>query len=657
MNVAKLNAHLSTIQCPDDIRDLPAWLVWRYEHSGETKPRKVPYYTNGQRRSGVQGRDEDRQQLTTFDAARAAAARRGMDGVGFCPMPEFNIVALDFDRCVENGDILPEVVEAIGSSYAEYSPSGQGIRAFFKGNIGNLKSHHGPFGFETFSSKGYVTFTGNVIDLCHLMGTENTIADVNDAVMNLVRQRFQAQQEAPEQVETDRLGLTPPQVDEILDALPGDLDYDTWVTVGMALHHELGADGFQVWDQWSQRSPKYTNERYGRERWRSFGKGNGRVVTARSLVKLAHDHGAYIRLYAPASPDEFDALVDQAMAPSEPGQDAKPLRYPFIPAAEFSSASSLPWIVKGVLPKAQLAVVYGASGSGKSFAVLDMALSIARGEAWRERKVRQGRVAYVAAEGADGFRKRLAAYQQFHGIELTGVTLSILAASPNLMESREAVDVVAGIEGSGGADVVVLDTFAQVTPGANENAGEDVGRAIAHCRRIHERTGALVVLIHHSGKDATKGARGWSGLRAAADAEIEVLRTESGVRTLRLSKSKDGEDGLSWAFDLQVVQLGIDEDGDPITSCVVQPAEMPEPTDTKRRGPIETVVLAVVNEMCDFGGIDVEAVLSEAALRLPAVEQGKRDTRRQRARRALEKLVSEESLNIGITDGFVHIDK
>jgi hypothetical protein len=61
--------------------------------------------------------------------------------------------------------------------------------------------------------------------------------------------------------------------------------------------------------------------------------------------------------------------------------------------------------------------------------------------------------------------------------------------------------------------------------------------------------------------------------------------------------------------------------------------------------------------MCDFGGIDVEAVLSEAALRLPAVEQGKRDTRRQRARRALEKLVSEESLNIGITDGFVHVDK
>ena len=84
----------------------------------------------------------------------------------------------------------------------------------------------------------------------------------------------------------------------------------------------------------------------------------------------------------------------------------------------------------------------------------------------------------------------------------------------------------------------------------------------------------MVLLIHHSGKNAAMGARGWSGLRAACDAEIEVVREATG-RYMRLTKSKDGEDGLEWGFDLKVVQVGVDDDGDPITSCVVVDAELP----------------------------------------------------------------------------------
>jgi hypothetical protein len=272
-----------------------------------------------------------------------------------------------------------------------------------------------------------------------------------------------------------------------------------------------------------------------------------------------------------------------------------------------------------------------------------MTLAIARGVPWRGKRVRQGRVAYIAAEGADGFRKRLAAYAQHHGVDLSTVPMTVLNAAPNLMERQDAVDVARGVMAAGGADVIAVDTFAQVTPGANENAAEDMGRALAYCRRIHEVTGAVVLLIHHAGKDATKGARGWSGLRAAADAEIEVVR-EGDARALRLTKSKDGEDGLEWGFALEVVQVDIDEDMEPVTSCVVVESQVPVAGagPARRLGPVEKVVNGVLQEMAiaQTEGIEVPAVLAEAVSRMDKPADGKRDTRRMRARRALEALCS-----------------
>lgn len=652
--VATLNAHLSTITCPDDLRELPGWLIWRFEHAeGEGKPRKVPYYTNGARRSGVQGRAEDRQQLTTFDAARSAAARRGFDGVGFAPMPEFEVVALDFDRCVDAGEIHQEVLDVIGNTYAEYSPSGQGIRAFFRGNLGNLKSHGDPFGFETFSSKGYVTFTGNRLDLTDLLGNQNTVAEVTSPVLELVRRRFQSKPDAEDAPTAERLGLTRSQIDEALDALPSDLDYDTWVTVGMALHHELGAEGFSVWDQWSKRSPKYTSERYGRERWRSFGRGEGRQVTARSLVRLANEHGAHLNINGPAALSEFDVLAEAAEAADgvQKMDTVRPSRFQPIPAARFLERRPPSWIVKGVLPQAELVVLFGESGSGKSFIALDIAAAIARGIEWRGLRVRQGRVVYVCAEGAGGFRNRLAAYQAAHHVELN---LDVIPDAPNLLDKADALEIAKAI---GTADLVIVDTFAQTTPGANENAAEDMGRALSHCKGIHRATSATVLLVHHSGKDQSRGARGWSGIKAAADAELEVLRTETG-RMLRVSKQKDGDDQGEWGFSLDVVNVGLDEDGDAITSCVVRETEIdPALRGNKKKrklGTRELIVMSVVKEfVADAGGeVAAEAVLNEVVLRLPAPAGSERDYRRQTARRALESLIGRD-VGVSLRNGWV----
>jgi hypothetical protein len=251
---------------------------------------------------------------------------------------------------------------------------------------------------------------------------------------------------------------------------------------------------------------------------------------------------------------------------------APPARFTFQPAHEFAVGTPAAWMVKGVLPAAQLAVMFGESGSGKSFAALDLAVAVATGTPWRDRRVREGKVAYIAAEGAGGFRARLKAIAQHRQLELERIALTVLADAPNFMEKQDALDVARAIVAAGGAQLVIVDTFAQVMPGANENAGEDVGRALAHCKGIHRATGALVLLVHHSGKDASRGARGWSGLRAAADVELEVVRVEH-ERSLTVTKMKDGDDGMEFAFRLDSLVVGLDADGEEVSSCVVQHGE------------------------------------------------------------------------------------
>lgn len=634
--VTTIKPHLSSIVAPDEMRNLPAWLVWRFEyHEGEDKPRKVPYYTGGARRHGVQGRPEDRQQLTTFDAARTAAARRGFDGVGFVPLPEFNICALDFDHCITGGELHPDLEPIVANTYAEYSPSGTGVRAFIKGQYGNSKYKGEPYGFEVFSTKGFVTFTGNTLPIAEMMGNTNTIAQVDEPVRALCTKLFARPVGEITVSAGEPVGLTPSQIEDLLARLDPNMGHDPWLAVGMGLHHETQGEGFDYWCDWSELGDKFPGREVLLQRWSSFGKHHERTVTIRSAMKMAG-----ISPSTPASAEEFEAMLDDVPAPSEAPEADKALRFQIIPAHEFAMGSPPTWVIKGVLPEAELVVMYGASGSGKSFVALDMAGAISQGLPWRGKKTRKGRVAYIAAEGAGGFRKRLTAYGQHHGVDLKALDIGVIHAAPNMMEKSDAAAIAKSVKAWGGADIIVIDTFAQVMPGANENAGEDVGKALTHCKRIHESTGAMILLIHHSGKDATKGARGWSGLRAAADAELEVTR-DGDARALKLTKSKDGEDGMAWGFALEVVQIGVDEDIEPITSCVVMDAPAPAVGGVARKlGSVETIVNAVIQEfaLAQTEGIEVTPVVLEAVKRMDPPADGKRDTRKMRVRKALESL-------------------
>lgn len=344
---------------------------------------------------------------------------------------------------------------------------------------------------------------------------------------------------------------------------------------------------------------------------------------------LAPAEAAVLPAFHASLVDDFDDL-----GPDE----TKRRKFEVIPADTFATGKPPAWIVRDVLPEAELAVIYGESGSGKSFFAFDLLAAVARGVEWRGHKVRQGRVVYVAAEGAGGFRKRLTAYAQHHEIALADLALGIVPAAPNLLTDDDKPLAEAIVE-TGGASIIAIDTLAQATPGGNENAGEDMGKVLARCKRLHSATGALVLLVHHSGKDATRGARGWSGIRAAVDAEIEITRLAD-VRLARVSKQKDGDDGAAFAFRLVPVSLGEDSEGTPVSSCVVEHQDNSSTIIREPSGKVQRLVYRCAIDLLSLGDpvVSVGAVIESAAGKL-AADPGKRDKRREHVTRAIQGLI------------------
>ena len=213
--------------------------------------------------------------------------------------------------------------------------------------------------------------------------------------------------------------------------------------------------------------------------------------------------------------------------------------------------------------------------------------------------------------------------------------LDVIADAPDLLgEDHKALAARIG-----SAAIVVVDTLAQTTPGANENSGEDMGKALAHCKALHRATGALVVLIHHSGKDAARGARGWSGLKAACDAEIEVVRAK-GSRHARISKQKDGEDGSLLPFALSEVVVGSDEDGVDVTSCTVVVTDMPANRREDPKGDTPMLVWGVAQEL--LGGaerVPEGSLVIQVVARMPEPVEGAKDRRRDNVKRAIAGLI------------------
>lgn len=404
---------------------------------------------------------------------------------------------------------------------------------------------------------------------------------------------------------------------------------DLWIRIGQALKR-LGDQGHVLWLEWSQKSEKYDQEDAERV-WQSLAGER----TGYAAVFAEAQRGGWQNPRS-AAPTQTDVLADFKALP-----EAASGRFEGQNLATFAAGKPAPQIVQGWLPQAELAVIVGETGSGKSFFAFDLAAAIARGALWRgQHKTKALRVACVIAEGTAGARIRVAAYAEHHGIALNDLDIIAFPHSPNLMTREDTRDLIAAIQKHAPVGVVVIDTLAQVTPGSNESASEDMGKALAHFKAIHRATGALILAIHHLGKDPSKGARGHSSLKAAANAEITISRNGS-LRTATVTKMKDGADGQFMQFRLLVVPVGADEDGTPVDSCVLEHVHVQETASAREpAGKNTKLVWKVVNDLAGLGGREtsVPAVLTTAAEALVHDPSKVRDRRRDLAVQALQAL-------------------
>jgi hypothetical protein len=300
---------------------------------------------------------------------------------------------------------------------------------------------------------------------------------------------------------------------------------------------------------------------------------------ATKVIGNAYKHGK--EPIGVASTEEFGEAEIIDRRTGEPAEQPKPK--PRLHYVRFEESAALALIegnkplIKGLLDCGAMSVLYGASNVGKTFVALDLAFHVAAGLPWRGRSVTKAAVVYVAAEAGRGIHRRVAALRQHYAAEIAAleargesVTLSIVPCPIDLRDDKGDTEALIGLikaaAAAMGADpgLVFIDTLSRAIAGGDENSSVDMGAFVKHADRLRVGAKAHTSVVHHSGKDTSKGARGHSLLRAAADTEIEIADGR-----IEVTKQREMEGGQVIGFRLKEVILGADPDGDIITSCVL----------------------------------------------------------------------------------------
>lgn len=258
--------------------------------------------------------------------------------------------------------------------------------------------------------------------------------------------------------------------------------------------------------------------------------------------------------------------------------DKTKARFVLVPFDQLRVGPEPNYLIKGLLCSTGLVLIYGAPKCGKSFFAFDMFLHVALGWEYRGRRVRQGPIVYFALEGAAGFNARAEAFRaRFLPADTDPFPFFLVAARLDLVADHETL--IACIRAQLGTDngcqvkpvAVVIDTLNRSLPGS-ESHDEDMSAFLRAAGAIEEAFDCLAVVIHHSGTDPRR-PRGHSSLTGGADVQIKVERSAAGGATATLEYVKDGPEGEVLAFRIEQVEIGQDSEGDPMTSCVVVPAE------------------------------------------------------------------------------------
>lgn len=569
---------------PAELRKLDRWIVWNGVWKPEKKKfDKVPVQPTG----GYKINHLDPKNHMTFEDAWAAYSAGMGSGIGFVmtgnPVGTTDngdplyLVGIDFDdvnSSTETEYYVRSVYRRL-KGYIEISPSGNGLRMF-------ALSRKAPRSGQTskgemYASGRFLTVTGNnargslreatsEISVVEgefwpaqpeksprkVLSTPNNMSGINHILMG--REWY----EKPEVVAKIRLALS---------HIPANSPYEVWRNVIWAVA-SLGWDcGLQIAEEWSATSSDH---------WQHDGGAEAQTAIAQLFDDYAPDRGItvgtllhFAEQYGMPRPERRP----NSLFPAAQGTISNEMsrQFTLLTRADLDALPPLRWLVRGVLPETGLAAIYGEPGSGKSYLAIDIAAHISSGlPSWFGRPIAGRDVVYAALEGGRGMQQRQAAWDHVNGCRADQVRF--LLDSFTLFDETQVtqfIDVVTAACKIG--SVVIIDTLAQATPGADENSAKDMGLVLQAASAIAKAISGLVILVHHSGKEASRGLRGHSSLNGAMDAVIAVERDrQTNRRSWRVTKMKDGDDGATGQFQLDVVDLGPDGFGGRVTSCAVR---------------------------------------------------------------------------------------
>lgn len=626
---------------PSELKQHAHWLAWKYLSGRQgAKPRKVPTDPNtGHAVSATNPVNW----LTYSDAVEAMGRRSDIAGLGIVLTGEpcyggRYLVALDLDNIPDNmGEAAArDLWVKLGQPYVERSPSQIGLRMFALSAEPLARQGNAGRGREIYFSGRYVTVTGKKHG--GKLDTLGTLKDCTEELRALVTQWWPS---SPQEKPMGLISLPAIGIDDTTKSLLGEPETREGVRRVKAMLSAVSADcTYEQWRDlvWSVLSTGWDcAEELAREWSRS--------------ASECWDESAFSRLVESFRPGQITlgTLAHHAKQAGWTGTSSTPTSP--LNKQQHKSGNRLltldqllkikpePYRVRGVLPARGVAAIYGASGSGKSFLALDLAMAICTSASqWFGRRVKGAPAVYVALEGQAGLVGRMKAWQQQNPSAEEGEVRFILGDFQLTRgESVERLrEDISDVVGSGA--VVFIDTLNQASPGADENSSSEMGTVIAYANALAQSLDALVVLIHHSGKDAARGMRGHSSLFAAMDAVIEVVQDKDGHRSWRVVKAKDDALGAPHYFDLLPVPLGLDSDGEPVSSCIVQQAlVLPQPARVKQ-APTGKRQSAAWNAIKNDGRQQFSRSEIEGVIR-PAMQV---ESRRQltAAREALDKLIS-----------------
>lgn len=555
------NEELEFDDIPDRMKSAKRWLLWKKKKDKDGKDRKIPHYVNHMPRSGDLDSPEDLAQLSTFEQAVDALQAGFYTGLGFALGGDGTgnyWQGVDLDKITEHPG-LEDIADDL-PGYTETSPSGKGRHAIGYGKkFGSMGSNGS--GVEAYCEGRFFTVTGEGAGL----------GDIED-IAEFVNKRLAPVHGGQRRADTSSGGGAP------LEAIPASAQKDLrsalcwldpddrqlWIEVGHALKTG-GEAGKNLWIEWSMRSDKWQPS--DARKWEDL-----KAVSTnwRSVFNKAQQAGWSNTGSTPP------AVVDSPAV--RPKRELECINSDDIDISDEQYEDEL---IERILNKDAMSVLYGDSNSGKTFLAVDMACKLATGQKWMGRNAIHGAVVYLATEGFGSVRKRIKAYKREFRINKLPV---FVVKSPvnffsNTDDTAAVVELVRKIERETGIKVVLVigDTMARIAAGANENTGQDMTIVLHHADTIRNDCAVHFLWIHHTGKDAARGARGWSGIRAAIDTEIEVVEAPGNpIRSVEITKQRDGDGkGDRYGFVLIPVTIGKNQWGSDMTSCVIMQQDAP----------------------------------------------------------------------------------